>query len=48
MLTGCSSTQNEESCLVEKIRGRGQSMFREFVDGEGVRGLLSRGVSENA
>jgi len=23
-------------------------MFREFVDGDGVRGLLSRGVSENA
>jgi hypothetical protein len=23
-------------------------MFREFVDGDGVRGLLSRGVSESA
>ena len=27
MLTGCSSGLNEESCFVEKIRGRGQSIL---------------------
>lgn len=27
MLTGCSSGQNEESCFVEKIKGRGQSIL---------------------
>lgn len=47
MLTRCSSGQNEESCLMEKIRERGQYVWV-FDDGKGVRELLSRGVSGNA
>jgi hypothetical protein len=43
MLTGCSSTQNEESCLMEKIRGGDRVCFGSLLMETGLEGFCQGG-----